>query len=168
MMMVLQQPIETIFQQLIGILQQLSKADYTRSQSILGNATIGQHTRHIIELLQELEAGYSIGQINYDNCKRDLLLETYPENCINALQGFSETIARHDKPLTIVGSYSNDDEMPLAVTSSYYRELIYNLEHAIHHMVYIRIGIEHLGTIVLPKEFGIAPATNRYRKACAQ
>lgn len=167
-MMVLQQPIEAIFQQLTGVLQQLSKADYTRKLSVLGNATLGQHTRHIIELFQELEAGYVSGMVNYDNRKRDLLLETNPGNCINALQFILETIARPDKPIHILGSYSNEDELSLDVTSSYYRELIYNLEHAIHHMAYIRIGVECLGTIVLPKEFGIAPATNRYRKACAQ
>ena len=97
-----------------------------------------------------------------------MLLETYPEQAIAALQVFTETIARPDKPINILGSYCNDDELPLAVTSSYYRELIYNLEHAIHHMAYIRIGVECLGTIILPKEFGIAPATNRYRKACVQ
>ena len=167
-MMVLQQPIEAIFQQLTAILQKLSKDDYTSSQPVLGNATIGQHTRHIIELFRELEAGYASGLVNYDNRKRDMLLETYPEQAIGSLQVFIETIARHDKPINILGSYSNDDEMLLTVHSSYYRELIYNLEHAIHHMAYIRIGIEHLGNILLPKDFGVAPATNRYRKACAQ
>ena len=167
-MMVLQQPIEIILHQLTGVLQQLSKADYVRVLSVIGNSTIGLHTRHIIELFQELDAGYSIGQVNYYNRKRDLLLETNSENCINALHSIVATIARPDKAINILGSYSNDDEQSLDVTSSYYRELIYNLEHAIHHMAYIRIGIEHLGTIILPKEFGIAPATNRYRKACAQ
>ena len=164
----LQQPIDAIFNQLILALNQLSKEDYTSSQAVLGNSTIGQHTRHIIELFQEVEDGYLTGRVNYDNRKRDLLLETNSDNAIHALQAVSARITKPDKNLEVFGNYSIEEDDSFGVASSYYRELIYNLEHAIHHMAYIRIGIHNLGTIQLPNDFGVAPATNRYRKACAQ
>ena len=56
----------------------------------------------------------------------------------------------------------------LSVNSTYFSEIIYNLEHTIHHMAYIRIAINELGSIKLPAEFGVAASTNRFRKVCVQ
>ena len=52
--------------------------------------------------------------------------------------------------------------------SNYYREVMYNLEHAIHHHALIKIGIQQFTAIELPESFGVAPSTMQYRKACAQ
>jgi hypothetical protein len=54
------------------------------------------------------------------------------------------------------------------VSTNYYREVIYNLEHTIHHMALIRVGINELGNIDLPKDFGVAPSTIKYKQLCVQ
>jgi len=57
------------------------------------------------------------------------------------------------------------------MNSSYFRELQYNIEHAIHHMAIIKIAIGACFTEVeLPANFGVAYSTVRYQKqlACAQ
>jgi hypothetical protein len=52
--------------ELIDLLNQLSQKEYSNSCTELSNATIGEHTRHIIEMFQCLENQYDLGVVNYD------------------------------------------------------------------------------------------------------
>ena len=49
--------------ELIYLLDQLSDQEYSKSCEALSNATIGEHTRHIIEMFQCLENGYDFGNM---------------------------------------------------------------------------------------------------------
>jgi hypothetical protein len=68
--MLLKHPIQNVFVQLSESLNQLSDDEYIRPSTILFNATIGQHVRHIIELFLCLEKGYGEGVVNYEKRKR--------------------------------------------------------------------------------------------------
>ncbi|MEM9648432.1 MAG: hypothetical protein AAF969_08120, partial [Bacteroidota bacterium] len=48
------------------------------------------------------------------------------------------------------------------------REVMYNLEHTIHHHALIKVGIQFFTDIPLPESFGVAPSTLQHRQACAQ
>jgi hypothetical protein len=52
----------------------LSNEQYTYKVDHLSKASIGGHTRHVIELLQCAIYGYSIGKVDYVNRKRNLPL----------------------------------------------------------------------------------------------
>jgi len=56
----------------------------------------------------------------------------------------------------------------MIVETNYYRELIYNLEHTIHHMALIKVGINEVSCIAVPEGFGIATSTIKFRRSCAQ
>lgn len=56
--------IKKTLNELSDLLSQLSNEDYTCPCHGLSNATIGEHTRHIIEMFQCLELQYEIGTIN--------------------------------------------------------------------------------------------------------
>lgn len=157
----------SLFAELTGVLHQLSDTQYTHPSTRLSGGTIGQHVRHSIELFQCLLKGYYSGTVNYEERKRDLRLQTDRLFASHMLQVLEAELDKKDRPLflaTSFGEAGND----ICVQSNYYRELIYNLEHTIHHMALIRVGIEELTDILLPETFGIAPSTIQYRKACAQ
>ncbi|HEX8061527.1 MAG TPA: hypothetical protein VF473_11360, partial [Cyclobacteriaceae bacterium] len=59
--------------------------------------------------------------------------------------------------------YSNDSHEESTVETTYYRELVYNLEHAVHHMAVIKIAIRSTTLIDIPVDFGVAAATIKYR-----
>jgi hypothetical protein len=56
------------------ILLELPKDCYAQSCSVLSNSSIGQHTRHIIELYLCLINGYETADVSYDRRERNLKL----------------------------------------------------------------------------------------------
>ncbi len=166
--MMLTQPIQHVFVQLTDTLNQLSNEEYTRRSKIIMNATIGQHVRHIIELFQCLEKGYQTGTVNYEKRKRDYRIETEKELAVSLLKDIYRHIEKPNKAITLEAEDYCDDVQVVSIPSTYYRELAYNLEHTIHHMALIRVGVNEVSEVELPDEFGVAYSTIKYRQQCAQ
>ena len=166
--MSVQQAIKTVVFQLTEALQQVTNEQYTQQSKQMFSATIGQHVRHVIELFICLDNGYESGIINYDARKRDQLIETDKKLAITLLNTILDSIDKIQKPLVLEFSYEEGDGNHTGIATNYQRELLYNLEHTVHHMALIRIGVAEISSIVLPDSFGIASSTIKYREACAQ
>lgn len=166
--MQLQLAVNNIFVQLAETINRLSPSQYNRQCSNLGNNTIGQHVRHIIELFQCLESGYTDNSVNYEKRKRDAVIETDKELALLLLKDIYSKLDKPDKELTLQACYDEHSEQPVSITTNYFREVAYNLEHTIHHMALIRVGIKEISDIILPEEFGVATSTIKHRKQCAQ
>lgn len=166
--MLLKQPIEKIFSQLTEALMRLTPEEYTRPSNTLSNASIGQHVRHIIELFLCLEQGYDTGKVNYEKRKRDTEIETNKELAICLLQEIYQRLDRPNADLELQAENFENSGEPITIPSNYFRELAYNLEHTIHHMALIRIGISEISSIDVAPSFGVAHSTIKYRQQCAQ
>ena len=166
--MQLQQTVKNVFVQLSESLTQLSDDQYVQPSKILFNATVGQHVRHIIELFICLEKGYETGLVNYEKRKRDLLIETSRHFASELLQKVYGALEKPNKKLLLESNYDEHTEEDITVTTNYYREIIYNLEHTVHHMALIRVGINEVSAISVPDGFGVASSTIKYRNRCAQ
>lgn len=166
--MQLQQAINNIFVQISGTLQQLSDKEYAQPSTSLFKNTIGQHVRHIIELFQCLENGYDIGVVNYEKRKRDTIIENNKEIAENLLHEIHDKLNKPNKELILEACYDDVSNEPLSISTNYYREIAYNLEHTIHHMALIRTGVNEVSDILLPEDFGVAASTIKHRKQCAQ
>jgi hypothetical protein len=166
--MQLQQSIKNVFVQLNDSLSQLTAEQYVQPSRQLFNATIGQHVRHIIELFICLEKGYQEGIVNYEKRKRDLLIETDKDFARQLLFGIYKGIDRPDKSILLEANYDEHSADTLLISTNYYREIVYNLEHTVHHMALIRVGINEVSTLQVPAEFGVAASTIKHQKACAQ
>jgi hypothetical protein len=166
--MQLQQAVNNVFVQLSTTLDQLTQDQYVQPCKTLFNATIGQHVRHIIELFQCLENGYDEGQVNYEKRKRDLRIETEKDFAAGLLVGVHQELNKENKDLLLEACYDEHEVEPITIATNFYREVAYNLEHTIHHMALIRVGITEVSNIELPEEFGVASSTIKYRQQCAQ
>ena len=164
----LKNTITNIFGQLQAVLQQLPDEEFEKKGPLLLNASIGQHVRHIIELFTELLIGYAPGMVNYENRKRDHNIETNRQLALQKLEEIIADLEKENKELQLQACFSNDVDEPLLIQSNYYRELAYNIEHSIHHMALIRIGINALRTLEMDDSFGVASATVKYRNTCVQ
>lgn len=159
--------IKNVLSQLNNSLVDLSDEEYIRPSRTLFNATIGQHVRHVIELYICLFNGYETGVVNYEKRKRDTRIETDKDFAIELNQMIVNNLDKDNKELQLEASY-DDHSFPVAVPTNYYREIIYNLEHTVHHMALIRVGINEVSSITIPEGFGVASSTLKYRKECAQ
>jgi hypothetical protein len=166
--MQLQQAIKNVFLQLSDSVNQLSDEQYQRPSQTLFNATIGQHVRHIIELYICLYNGYETGIVNYDKRKRDTRIEQDKSFANELLEMIGFNLEKPDKDLVLESNYAEEPDSVVIVPTNFYREIIYNLEHTVHHMALIRVGINEVSHITVPEGFGTASSTIKYRKTCAQ
>lgn len=166
--MQLNNAIKNIFVQLSDSLEQLTPAQYKAPSNVLFNATIGQHVRHIIELFIELNKGYESGVVNYEKRKRDYSIETDKEIASALLREIYQQLDKADKCLLLESNYDEHSDETIIVETNYIREVVYNLEHTVHHMALIRVGITEVSNIMLPEGYGVASSTVKYRKVCAQ
>ena len=164
----LQQSIQNVFVQLTATLGLLSDEQYVYAGKTLSNTTIGQHVRHIIEMFICLEDGYASGIINYENRKRDIKTETEKDFAIALLKKIYEGLGRKNKSLIMEAAYDENSNELLQFDTNYYREIAYNLEHTIHHMALIKVGIREVSDMEIPEGFGVASSTIKFRSACAQ
>jgi hypothetical protein len=166
--MLLKRPIQHVFAQLSESLRQISTDEYKMPSRILSGATIGQHVRHIIELFLCMEKGYETGVVNYEKRQRDYRIETDKNFALDLMLDVFNNLDKPNKDFILEAEDYCDTAEIVSVPSNYYRELTYNLEHTIHHMALIRVGINEVSTVELPVEFGMAYSTIKYRQQCAR
>jgi uncharacterized damage-inducible protein DinB len=166
--MELQKAVQQVFLQLTDSLNQLRPGQYIQVCKNLSGNTIGQHVRHIIEMFQCLDAGYPTGEVDYEKRKRDKQIETDKDFATGILTEISRQISRENKTLYLLTYYDELQEKPEKIMTNYFREIAYNLEHTIHHMALIRVGLRELGDLPVDDSYGVASSTLKYRKQCAQ
>ncbi|MGB2171336.1 MAG: hypothetical protein ACPH03_02725, partial [Flavobacteriaceae bacterium] len=147
---------------LIDLTNSLDSKHYTHKSLWLNDATIGEHLRHAYAYYFCLIQGGPKGIVNYENRVRDFQFETQRDYAIKKMKALVAsflTLETHS-PLIII---SQESSLP-QITSSMARELIYCLDHTIHHQALIKIGLKELGLLHLVSEkFGVAYSTLRYR-----
>jgi hypothetical protein len=165
----LKQNAVTILNQIADLVTQINDNHYSQPLDLLSGNTLAKHIRHILELYVQLISGIDNNEINYDKRERNLLIEhnkTYTIDFIKDLIVKINLIENKEIQITL-NTTINDDEV--IVKSSLERELVYNIEHAIHHMAIIQIACKHsFEYIKLDKNFGVAYATIQYNSACVQ
>jgi hypothetical protein len=145
-----------------NLLETLTPDQYRKKIEHLSGASIGAHTRHIIELLQCARNGYVAGQVDYIHRERNLLMESEKEYAINSISYLLDSIAVPDKRLTLVTEQHSDYAENVVVQTTYFREIIYNTEHTIHHLALIKVALVEMKQDIVDQNFGKAYSTINY------
>jgi hypothetical protein len=163
----LQNASREVLQQLIDLTRRLDARQYGQPLPVLSGRSVGSHVRHIIEFYDLLLQSPREGRLNYNQRPHSHQLEESPVKAAHKLEEIVNGLDSLplDSPLLLETSLSPKENDTIVIPSNYPRELLYNLEHAIHHMATIRIGIGSLcPELPLPKQFGVAQATIRHQK----
>lgn len=160
--------VTSVLQQISNMLDDLTDLQFSTKLAVLSGASLGEHVRHVIEFFQELSQGYQTGCINYNARPRDKAIETQRHHAVVRLHEVAASLKTENKllHLTYTDTFSGFE---CQILTNYERELVYNLEHAVHHMALMKIGVLTIADIRLPDHFGVAKSTIQYRQApCAQ
>lgn len=152
-------------EELTNLLNQLSDQSYSKSCEALSNSTIGEHTRHILEMFQCLEKSYESGVLNYDKRERNKRIQTETQFAKQCILDVESGLKRENKTIYLEQMI---DGLTFRIQSNYYRELLYNLEHCIHHQALIKVAVLQFENILLDDNFGVARSTIEYRNQCVQ
>ena len=154
------------------LLEKLNEHDFKKPIIYLNNGTIGQHVRHIIEFYSCFIDGIEDNHINYESRKRSLLLETDIRYCKKTIEDvISRMNSKIKEQRTIIVRYnmSIEEKNFAELVSNSLRELMYCLEHSIHHQALIKVALIELGkSDLVDSNFGLAYATIRKNNQCAQ
>ncbi|RIV24000.1 DinB family protein [Fibrisoma montanum] len=163
-----------ILMQLANVIGQLTDQDYARPLPVLSGNTIGKHVRHILEFYELLvdsaqTAQRGIALLNYDRRQRDLRLEVDTDEALRRIGTLDRAIHHLDlnHPLHLEADLSAagvPGAETIQIPSTFARELLYNIEHAIHHMALIQVAVRSdFTTLVLPAHFGVAYSTVQHQ-----
>jgi len=162
----IKQATKEILDQLRDLAEKLTQEDFTRPLAVLLESSIGMHYRHIIEFYEVMISGAVKGEINYDNRKHDPELEQSREKCLERLGRIRKVLALEPgMNLKLSGSYTMESDTMFTLPTILERELVYNIEHAIHHMAIIRIALQHeFPDLSVSTAFGYAYSTLKHIK----
>ncbi|MCX7744464.1 MAG: DinB family protein [Flavobacteriales bacterium] len=153
-------------------LQQIEAENYRQPLLVFNGSSLGEHTRHILEFYQCLFSQQEQHFINYDRRERSRSLQQEPEIAIHVIHQILNMLDSVDlnKQLQLVVAYDTQNDATDNMPTNLKREITYCLEHAIHHMALIKIGVlTNFPHIVLSDDFGIAPSTIKHQqRVCVQ
>ena len=115
-------------------------------------------------MFQCLENQYEIGIVNYDNRERDYKIQTDPVFAKSAIKNVINNLEKPNKNIILQQIIDGEE---LNIHSNYDRELLYNLEHCIHHQALIKVAVLQDKNLHIDANFGVARSTIEYRKQCA-
>ena len=156
-----------ILEQLVQLVEELTPEEFSKPAAVLGNYSVGQHIRHTLEFFICLEAGDQSGSVNYDKREHNKLIETDKFLALNILHRIQQYVnkPRDNQAVNLEITYGTDSGQVHQVPSNFMRELVYNIEHAVHHMALIKIGVREVAPhINLPPDFGVASSTLRHQQ----
>lgn len=141
------------------LLARINNAQYNNPCRFLSDASIGGHSRHVIELLQCVFQGYESASVDYINRHRNLALEQDIHLAMAEIKKLQQQADLSDKSLVVVC------EDGTSVQSSFYREIVYNIDHIIHHLALIRVSLFEMEIELADKNMGVAYSTIQYRSS---
>lgn len=153
-------------EQVLSLVRAAKGALYTEVPAAVAYGT-GRHVRHILDHYVALQSGLDSGHVDYDKRCRDSDVETdssvAEQRIIALIHWLGENVAA-DIKLNMKTEISVSNQHHVTVNSSLRRELVYLLNHTLHHCAYASLILRLLG-VNTDAHIGIAPATSSYLRA---
>jgi len=158
--------LEGMLRDLQHVIASVSLADYSAASA--GQSSIGAHMRHVLEFIQVLADSVDTGVVDYESRQHNGIYEREP-HAVSAMlpqlynklsQALRQRGAYHPLLLCETAMLGGDK---LTVTSSLGREVLFMLQHGVHHLAIIKMQAAAMNISFGPM-FGVAVATQAYRE----
>jgi uncharacterized damage-inducible protein DinB len=150
--------------ELAALVDRTTDADYVATPAGGVSGSIGAHVRHCLDHVHAVLEAVPGGVVSYDHRARQVALEQCRELAAEALRaavarldGLGRQAA--DAPVTLVSQVDRAGRR-VQVASSLGRELVFALQHTIHHQATVAVLLAERG-VPVSRTFGYAPSTPR-------
>ncbi len=155
-----------VLEQVKQLINSCNDKTYTAS-SLYTTSSIGQHVRHIIDHIIVFKSGISDGYIDYNIRSRGGLIETSLTQANEQLEKLIDWLANTNlksESIQVISEVSVNQQKNIQVESNIEREVVYLINHTIHHIAYASLVAKQLD-INVEQQLGLAPATVSYVSA---
>lgn len=160
--MLLKKNIETLVL-LRNVISILSDEEYQKPLSALQQSSVGKHVRHILDFYFCFLEATKTQTICYDLRERNIKIEKNVAFSILKIDDIIQFLSSFDNDFTIKNLTMKLEGETISIETTTKRELLYCLEHAIHHKAIIKIALHLLKPeLNIAKEFGVAYSTIEY------
>jgi hypothetical protein len=162
--------LDDVLEQGERLLHGLSDSQYAGKVTEAG-ASIGAHYRHSLEHFQLMFEAIQQPAIDYDRRARDGSLENERLLALSLTRDLRHAArflnsAQLDRVIETRSQTSYRDAASSTAASTFGREVMYAVAHAMHHYALIAF-ICRLRKIPVPQNFGVAPSTLQYQRQSA-
>jgi uncharacterized damage-inducible protein DinB len=156
--------------ELAALLEGATDVDYLSKPSAGVSGSVGAHVRHCLDHVEAVLDGTTGAWMTYDERRRDTPVEHDRALGVATLRRAVERLSRMparpaDEPLTLEALLDRDG-LRVQVRSSLGRELVFVLQHTLHHQALIALLLAGRGLLV-PPLFGYAPSTKKTQPPAA-
>ncbi|MDO5510910.1 MAG: hypothetical protein Q4F57_09455 [Weeksellaceae bacterium] len=146
------------------VISQFSENQFTYMGKNEFESSPGMHVRHVLDFFLVLQRDLNSGVIDYDKRVRNTAIEENPDSALSLVyesKNWLESLSDHCCELQL-----NSPLHHQSLSSTLTRELLYLLEHCVHHFAIIRVFTErYFPEIMLHEEFGLANSTIQFQKS---
>jgi len=146
------------------ILDLIERDSSGRAETTYRDRSLGKHIRHIIDHILAFKAAEKSGLLDYDRRNRGSDIEEDLDTARQFLDSLREWLANAESrslPLRVKSEIDCQASVSELFESNSDRELLYLINHTIHHIAYMRLLMEREG-YQLPEHIGLAPSTASY------
>ncbi|RUO23014.1 hypothetical protein CWE09_13870 [Aliidiomarina minuta] len=145
------------------VIAELGDRQYAAASKLPQEASIGRHSRHVLEHYSQLILALKNGLLDYSERRRDPILETQPQAALTRIDEIQETLGAIDSPYAHPLIYQSGTTR---LATNLARELDFVCSHTIHHLALIRIIMTDFGVEAEPS-IGVHASTLEYQQKCA-
>ena len=146
------------------ILDLIEQDSSDRAKLTYRDRSLGKHVRHIIDHVLAFKVAEESGLLDYDRRNRGSDIEVDWDTARQFLDGVREWLVNTETrslPLRVKSEIDCKASVSELFESNSDRELLYLINHTIHHIAYMRLLMEQQG-YQLPDHIGFAPSTASY------
>ena len=147
--------------QISDILEVTQNLPHDKATNFYIGTNAGKHVRHVLDHVLTFIPSIETGVLDYNLRNRDSDIETNWQaanaQLLEILQTL-ETLDMNNKALEVISEIDICSTENDTFTSNVPREVLYLINHTMHHAAYIKLLAKNCG-VDLPDNIGIAPAT---------
>ena len=148
-------------EQLQVILTELNRLPTQLGNEVYLDANVGRHLRHVLRNAEALKQALDTGLVEYDQLDRGNAVETdrlMAMQQLSLLRLWVQTEDLDNRRIAVASEIDCDNTQRMQFDSNLHREILYVINHTIHHAAHIKLALKQFG-IALPDAIGIAPGT---------